>query len=300
VEPALGGDGTTTGAGGCVLACRLPASEANRAVARACEARGVPVRTLHPADAAALPAADGALVLCRLPSGVPAAWAGALLPAERAGRAFLNRPSALLLAHDKPRALAALAAAGLPVPPTVVVQRDGPAALAALPGERFVVKPVSGAAGRGVTMGLSRERAALCAAAFAELSGPVLVQPVLGDGVDRRLFVVGDAVAACFLRHPAAQGGRASLLYGGHGAPWSPDADELALGLAAVRALGLDIAGVDLLRTPDGPVVLEVNACPGLAGIARATGQDLAASIAGLVHATLASTARAAHAGGDG
>lgn len=284
-----GGDGTTTIARGCVLACRLPAAASNLAIARACEARGVPARTLHPAHAAALAPGDDVLVLCRLPSGVPAAWLAALARAERAGRAFLDRPSALAVAHDKPAALARLAEAGLRVPPTACVLRDGPVDLAGLPGERFVVKPAAGAAGRGVTMGLDRARAARCAAAFAEACGQALVQPVLGDGVDRRLLVVGSEVAAAFERHPAAPGGRASLAYGGTGRAWSPTVAERALGLAAARALGLDVAGVDVLCDATGPLVLEVNACPGLAGIGRVTGRDLAGAIADLVRATLAS-----------
>jgi ribosomal protein S6--L-glutamate ligase len=288
VDAPPGGDGTTTSGPGCVLACRMPASEANLAIAAACAARGIPVRTLHPAAAAALGPDDDALILCRLPSGVPAAWTTALLPAERAGRAFLNRPSALAIAHDKPQALLRLAAAGLRVPPTACVMRDGPVRLDALPGERFVVKPVAGAAGRGVTMGLSREQAARCAAAFADASGPVLVQPVLGDGVDRRLFVVGERVVAAFERRPARAGGRANLAYGATGAPWSPDDEEQALGRAAVRALGLDVAGVDLLRDERGPLLLEVNSCPGLAGIVRATGCDVAGAIAGHVGGVIA------------
>jgi ribosomal protein S6--L-glutamate ligase len=279
------------------VACRLPESEANRAIVRACEARGIPARLGHPARIAAQPADDEALILCRLPSGVPAAWTSALLPAERRGRPFLNRPSALAVAHDKARALAVLAAAGLPVPPTVCVMRDGPTSLDALPGSRFVVKPVQGAAGRGVTMGLSRERAARCAAAFAEASGPALVQPLLGDGVDRRLLVVGDSIAAAFARRPRDPGARASLAYGGHAEPWSPDEVEQALGLAAARTLGLDVAGVDMLHDDAGPLLLEVNACPGLAGIGRASGRDVAAAIADLVHATLARSGRADDAG---
>jgi ribosomal protein S6--L-glutamate ligase len=265
----------------------VPANQANLAVVRACEARGISTRVLHPAHAAALGAGDPALILCRLPSGVPVAWTAALLTAERTGTAFLNRPSAVALTHAKPQALERLSAHGLRVPPTACVMRDGPVDLDALPGEQFVVKPVSGAAGRGVTMGLSRVQAARCAAAFAEASGPVLVQPVLGDGVDRRLFVVGDTIVAAIERRPARPGGRASLAYGGTATAWSPPAREQALGLEAARALGLDIAGVDLLRDENGPLVLEVNACPGLVGIAHATGRDVADSIAALVDATL-------------
>ncbi len=258
-----------------------PDSPACRRLVEALDARALSAIALTPA---ALPAAAASLdlALCRLPSGTPP---HALLPlsaCERAGLAFMNRPSRVLNAHDKGGVLERLAQAGLRVIPTVIVVRDAPADLDGLPGDRFVVKPLSGAAGRGVTLGMSRADARARAEAFAEASGPVLVQPQLGDGTDLRLFVVDGEIVASMVRTPARPGGRGSLLYGATAAAHEPRTDEAAAALTAVRTLGLDIAGIDLLRPQDdeAPIILEANACPGLTGIEAATGRDVAGAIA--------------------
>lgn len=280
--------------------CRLPPSPSNLRLLAAFSERGLDPRAVHPV---ALPAhippalrspgraAEAGVLLCRLPSGTPASW---LLPArlaERGGQRFLNRPSALVTAHDKPATLLRLAQAGLPVPPTLCVVRDGPSDLDALPGERFVVKPVAGASGHGVTVGLGRAAASACAAAFADASGPVLVQPLLGEGLDRRLFLVGERIVAAMERRPAGRDGRGNLVYGAQPSPWQPSRDEQRLALDACRALALDVAAVDLLVHDGRALVLEVNSAPGLIGIERATGVDVAGAIATLVTQTLGDAA---------
>jgi ribosomal protein S6--L-glutamate ligase len=259
---------------------------ASRRLTEACEARGLTCETLHPARVPppGSPRAP-ALLLCRLPSGTPPALLVPLLDHEHAGTACLNRPSALRVAHGKHESLRVLAAAGLAVPPTVCVQRDGDSSLDALPGDAFVVKPATGGSGRGVTVGLSREAARRCAEAFADASGAALVQPLLGGGIDRRLFVVGGRVVAALLRRPAGSDGRGNLLYGADAAPLQPTPDEAALALAAVEALSLDVAAADLLEHEGRSILLEVNACPGLAGIEQATGRDVAGAIAELAAA---------------
>ncbi len=235
---------------------------------------GLTVVPVHPDAAYGQPAP--AVVLPRLPSGGSlgqlGAWAASGVP-------YVNGPAAIAAVHDKPAALRRLAAAGIPVPPTVVVTRDAAASLDELPGDRFIVKPVRGAAGRGVSVGWTRAEARDRAAAFADISGPALVQPQLGSGIDRRMFVVDGRIVATMERVPAPGDGRASLLYGGTARRFAPSQEEHALGLSCASALSLDIAGVDLLVTDDGPLVLEVNVCPGLKGIEAATGVDVAAAI---------------------
>ena len=279
----------------CGLVCRLPASPSNERLLAALAGRGLDARVVHPA-ALAPPLAPGAgplatLYFCRLPSGTPPASLLPLRLAERAGLAFLNRPSALAVAHDKPEALARLAAAGLPVPPTRCVVRGGSADLEGLPGERFVVKPAAGASGHGVTVGLDRATASACAAAFADASGPVLVQPLLGDGLDRRLLLAGGRLLAAMERRPERPDGRGNLAYGAQAAALEPSAEETRLALAAVAALALDVAAVDLLVHEGRALVLEVNSAPGLVGIERATGLDVAGELAAFVADRLASLA---------
>ncbi|MGQ0551785.1 MAG: ATP-grasp domain-containing protein [Planctomycetota bacterium] len=261
-----------------LILCRLPASPATASLAQACARRGLPVRLDRPAAARA--AGPSTLLITRLPSGTPPESLWPLQALEAEGRVFVNRPSSLLVAHAKPLALQRLAAAGLPVPATVCVERDAPASLDALPGDRFVVKPAAGSSGRGVLIGLDRATAARAAQAFADASGPVLVQPLLGGGLDRRLLVVDGAVVAAMERVPAGHDGRGNLRYGAQPVAFTPQADQQALALAAARALALDIAAVDLLVDAGQSLILEVNACPGLAGLQRATGLDIASLLA--------------------
>jgi ribosomal protein S6--L-glutamate ligase len=255
---------------------------------QSCADTGLAARWIHPATLPP-PRVEGrraarTVLLPRLPSGTPAEMLLTLDAWERSGAVVLNPASALRLTHDKATCLATLAAAGLAVPPTLCLLRDGPTSLASLPGaeragQLFVVKPATGNSGRGVTVGLTREAAAAAAAAFADASGPVLVQPLLGGGIDRRLFVVGEEIVAAMERRPAPGVGRGNLAYGAEAAAFVPTDAEAELARSAMRVLGLHVAGVDLLRDGDRPLVLEVNSSPGLAGISRATGRDVTAAI---------------------
>jgi ribosomal protein S6--L-glutamate ligase len=271
------------------LVCRQDDAHGVARLLACAAARGLQLRPVAPARLAA-PGDRGApaLAFTRLISGTPPWMLAPLWRAERLGLPFVNPPSALALAHDKAEALAALDAAGLRTVPTALVVRDADAAaaLAALPGERFVLKTVAGAAGRGVVVGLDRAAAARGAAAFADASGPVLVQPVMGGGVDRRLLVVGGRVVAAMERRPDPTG-RANLRVGAAATPFEPDAPQAALAVAAAAALRLDVAGVDLLSDERGPLLLEVNASPGLKGVEAVTGRDVAGAILDLLLARL-------------
>jgi ribosomal protein S6--L-glutamate ligase len=272
------------------LVCRDEDAPGRARLLAASAAAGVALRPVFPAALAA-PGQPGApaLALTRLSSGTPTALLLPLRAAEAAGLQFVNAPSALVVAHEKAAACAALLAAGVPVVPTVVVVRDADprAALAPLAGERFVVKTATGNSGRGVVTGLSRAQAERAAAAFAELSGPVLVQPELGGGVDRRLFVVDGRIVACMERRPG-DGGRANLRVGARALPFEPSTEEIALARRAAAALRLDVAGVDLLHDAGRSLVLEVNASPGLKGIETVTGRDVAGAIVALAARRLA------------
>lgn len=273
-----------------VVVTRLEDASGLARLLAAAAARGLPLEAVAP-HALAAPGRAGApaLALTRLSSGTPRWMLLPLLHAEALGLPFVNPPSALAVAHDKAGALAALEAAGLPVVPTVLVLRDqdAAAAVARLPGERFVVKTLSGASGRGVVAGLARDAAVAAATAFADASGPVLVQPLLGGGVDRRLLVVDGRVAACMERRPGPTG-RANLRVGASAGAFEPGPAEVDIALRAAALLRLHVAGVDLLRDATGPRVLELNASPGLSGIEAATGRDVAGAIVEALAARLA------------
>jgi len=297
--------GQTAGAGPraardqCLILCRASTASDVPALLASCAAGGLHAHWVHPAQQPPAPRSAAALaigrtvILPRLPSGTPVELLLGLQAWERAGARVLNPAGALRTAHDKAACLAALAAAGLPVPPTLCIVRDGPSSIGALPGadrpgQLFVVKPASGSSGRGVTVGIGRAEAERRAAAFADASGPVLVQPFLGGGIDRRLFVVGEVLVAAMERRPAPGLGRGNLAYGAQAGPIEPSAAESALALRAARALGLHVAAVDLLIEGNEPLVLEVNSSPGLTGISRITGVDVAAAITGFMGSLLA------------
>ncbi|GJM21217.1 MAG: hypothetical protein DHS20C15_11320 [Planctomycetota bacterium] len=273
----------------CLLIGRLPESPALLRLARACEAAGLNVRRVDVAGA--LPArvdrpdtGPPPARFLRLPSGTPPQELAALLATRDAERGppgvWLDAPEHVARAQHKARQLACLAAAGLPVPPTLLVGRDGRVPEGELPGEKLVLKPVFGAAGRGVEVALPRAEALRRAADFARLSTPVLVQPWLGGGVDRRVFLVDGECVAGMERRPHAADGRGNAARGADTANWRPDDAQLELARRAASALGLAIAGVDLLESDTGPVVLEVNACPGFAALEACSGVDVAGALA--------------------
>jgi RimK family alpha-L-glutamate ligase len=255
---------------------RTPSAPNVRRLVEAVESRGGVALPGLP-GAASADAAD--VWLTRLGSGTPPHELEAL---EALGTSpWVNDPASLRVTHSKLRALCRLRDAGLPVPATLAVHRDGPCDLSGLPGERFVVKPPTGQAGRGVVVGVTRDQASARARAFADLSGSALVQPWLGEGVDRRVFLVGDEPVAGMERRPAADG-RGNVAQGGEARAWTPPHDALALAREARGVLGLDVAGVDLLEHQGQTLILEVNACPGFTAIEAVTGRDVAGAVASL------------------
>src|SRR5262249_38258949 len=154
-----------------------------------------------------------------------------------------------------------------------------------------------GTQGIGVMLIESDKAARSVIAAFRQIDADILVQEFIADaeGADYRALVVGGEVIAAMRRQAAAGDFRANLHQGGSAAcgPLSrpppprarrpprprPPADERALACHAARAVGLHVAGVDFLRSRRGPLVIEVNASPGLEGIETATGIDVAGAI---------------------
>ncbi|MFT7465093.1 MAG: RimK family alpha-L-glutamate ligase, partial [Pseudohongiellaceae bacterium] len=261
-----------------------------RLLAAAFESRSLPFDVLSPGRFAQLAQAGWpgqsppTTALLRLPSGVSPDDLNALAVAACSGETrWIDAPQRVAAVHDKALCLETLAAAGLPVPPTVVVRRDQALDLSTLDGESFVVKPIRGSSGRGVTVGLSRGDASLAALAYAELCGPALVQPLLGGGIDRRLVLLGGQLVGAMERVPLAEDGRGNTVYGATARRVEPSADEIRLAQNAAQCLGLSIAGVDLLNHEGSPIVLEVNTCPGLAAFVSATGIDLAGALVDLV-----------------
>lgn len=202
---------------------------------------------------------------------------------ETEGMPVVNRPRALEIAIDKYLSLAALARAGLRVPRTVVVQ-DAEAARAAFAalGSSCVAKPIFGSRGRGIAL----VSTATAAATAVSAGGLGYLQEFLPHaGWDVRVLVIGDQTFA--MRRIAAAGEwRTNISLGGRPEAFAPPTGWLELARRAAAAVGADVAGVDILPTDDGPVVLEVNAVPGWQGLQAVTEIDLAHEIAALVERT--------------
>lgn len=197
------------------------------------------------------------------------------------GIPVINPPRALEAAIDKYLATSWLAAAGLPVPRTAVVQSPEAAAVAwrALGGD-CVVKPLFGSQGKGlVRLADTTSLEAWLETACATDAVAYLQEFRPHDGWDIRILVVGER---CFsMRRVAAPGEwRTNLAVGGRAEAWNPPAKWLETARLAAAALGTTIAGVDLLPAPDGsPIVLEVNAVPGWRGLEVALGADVTGAV---------------------
>ncbi len=191
-----------------------------------------------------------------------------------------NPPQAMALACEKFASLAALSAAGLPVPPTVLVRDPAHLRTANPVTARFpvVVKLTHQSQGVGVMLAESRAALESLLDTLWLLQQPVLVQRFYPEaaGQDTRLMVVGGEVVAAVIRTAPEGDFRSNLHRGGRAVAHTPTPPEVFLALKAARALGLNVAGVDLLSTHDGPVVLEVNAFAGFEGLEQATGVDVA------------------------
>jgi ribosomal protein S6--L-glutamate ligase len=194
-----------------------------------------------------------------------------------------NKSDAVLRARDKLRCLQLLAQQGLGLPSTVFGDNpdDTTDLLAMLGKPPHVIKLVEGAQGQGVVLAEKISGSRSVIEAFRGLYANFLVQEFIAEakGADVRCFVVGGKVIAAMRRQAKSGEFRSNLHRGGsaEATRLTPAENDAAIRAAAV--MGLGIAGVDLLRSKRGPLVLEVNSSPGLEGIESATGVDVAGEI---------------------
>jgi len=202
---------------------------------------------------------------------------------ELTGCFVLNSGGSVALAHDKFNSLQALAQANVPVPPTVLVKHplSVPSALREIGGLPAIFKPLSGAQGMGVILIESEAVANSLVGLGWEWNQPCLLQKFYPEaaGEDLRFIVIsGDVVAG--MKRVAKKGDwRANFHSGGKGECYEPTVHDMRLALRSTKAIGLNFCGVDILLTNNGPVVVEVNASPGLQEISRVTGVDVAGEL---------------------
>ncbi len=197
-----------------------------------------------------------------------------------AGATPLNDLEGMAVAFDKLRTAEALAYAGVPTPRSILAKDfdNLEFAIDAVGGAPVVIKPVTGAQGRGVMLAESRAAAVAILENLIVTGRDHLVQELVPEalGEDRRLLVLDGQVIAAVRRRARPGEFRPNVHRGGRAEAIEPTSTETERAIAAARAVGLRFAGVDLLESSQGPVVVEVNGSPGLEGIEGATGLDLA------------------------
>jgi ribosomal protein S6--L-glutamate ligase len=194
-----------------------------------------------------------------------------------------NTSDSVLSARDKLRSLQILAAKGLDMPATVFGDNpDDTADVLAMLGEPpHVIKLNEGSQGTGVVLAEKRSASQSVIEAFRGLYANFLVQEFIAEakGTDLRCFVVGKKVVAAMQREASPGEFRANIHRGATAKAATLSAEERRIAVRAAAALGLGVAGVDMLRSKRGPLILEVNASPGLEGIEAATGVNVAGAI---------------------
>ncbi|HRQ61377.1 MAG TPA: RimK family alpha-L-glutamate ligase, partial [Alphaproteobacteria bacterium] len=145
-------------------------------------------------------------------------------------------------------------------------------------GAPLVIKLLEGTQGKGVVLAETEDAAESTINAFKSLGVNILVQEFVSEskGVDLRCFVVGDQVVASMERHAAKGEFRANIHLGGTGHPVEITPEERDMAIDSAQCVGLAVSGVDIIRSKTGPKVLEVNSSPGLEGVERTTGIDIA------------------------
>jgi ribosomal protein S6--L-glutamate ligase len=190
---------------------------------------------------------------------------------------------ALLRSREKLRSLQILARAGLGLPKTVFTNysRNVKEIVQAAGGAPVVVKLLEGTQGLGVVLAETDNAAESVIDAFNGLKVRVIVQEFIAEakGADIRAFVVDGVVVGAMKRQAKKGEFRSNLHRGGTAEVIELNEEEENAALKAARVMGLGICGVDMLQSKSGPLILEVNSSPGLEGIEKATGKNIAKSI---------------------
>lgn len=202
---------------------------------------------------------------------------------ETMGIYTLNESIAISRSRDKFRSLQLLARKGIPMPRTSFAQSpdDTEDLIRMVNGAPLVIKLLEGTQGKGVILADSHQSAVSIINAFKEMSANILVQEFIEEsrGTDIRCFVIGDKVVAAIKRQAKEGEFRANVHQGGKAMKVKLSPQERSIAIAAAKTMGLKVAGVDLIRSNNGPLVLEINSSPGLEGIEKATHVNIAAKI---------------------
>ncbi|HEX7803243.1 MAG TPA: 30S ribosomal protein S6--L-glutamate ligase [Pseudoxanthomonas sp.] len=267
-----------------------------RRLVEAARTRGHTVRVLDPLRCYMRIASDGFsmhykgkpisgydAVIPRIGASITRYGTAVLRQLEMMGSYTPNPSDAILRARDKLRAHQLLAAQGIGMPITVFGDNpdDTVDLLSMLGPPPHVIKLNEGTQGAGVMLTEKPSASRSVIEALRGLYANFVVQEFIAEaqGADLRCFVVGDRVVASMRRQAPEGDFRSNLHRGGTAEPVEASQAEKDVAVRAARSLGLNVAGVDLIRAQRGPLVLEVNSTPGLEGIEQVCGQDIAGSI---------------------
>jgi ribosomal protein S6--L-glutamate ligase len=195
----------------------------------------------------------------------------------------VNESIGISRSRDKLRSLQLLARKGIGLPVTVFAHKTAKPedAINLVGGAPVIIKLLEGTQGIGVILGETAKAAESIIQAFGGVNANILVQEYIAEakGEDIRCIVVGGRVIASMKRRGKEGDFRSNLHRGGSAKPVRITPQERATAIAAAKAMGLNVCGVDMLRSNHGPVVMEVNSSPGLEGVEQATGVDVAGAV---------------------
>lgn len=202
---------------------------------------------------------------------------------EMMGVFSLNESVGISRSRDKLRSLQLLSRkdVGLPVTGFANSPDDVRDLIKIASGAPLVIKLLEGTQGIGVVMAETTKAAESVITAFMELDANILTQEFIkeSNGEDIRCFVIGDKVVASMMRKAKEGEFRSNLHRGGSALKVKITPEERRTAVRAAQVLGLNVAGVDMMRSSRGPLVLEVNSSPGLEGIEKTSGVDVASKI---------------------
>ena len=232
-----------------------------------------------------LPAFDA--IVPRIGASVTFYGTAVLRQFEMMGAYPLNESVAISRSRDKLRSLQLLSRKGIGMPNTGFAHDpdDIQDLIKMAGGTPLVIKLLEGTQGIGVVLAETKKAAESVIEAFMGLKANIMVQEYIKEagGSDIRCFVVGDKVVAAIKRQAQPGEFRSNLHRGGSASLVRITPTERATAVKAAKIMGLNVAGVDLLRSERGPLVMEVNSSPGLEGIETATGKDVAGMIIGFI-----------------
>lgn len=228
-------------------------------------------------------------IIPRIGSSVTQYGLSVLRQFEMAGVWSLNESVAIGRSRDKLRALQILAKAGLGLPLTAFAHdpRQTDEVIKAVNGPPVVIKLLEGTQGIGVVLAETMSSAKSVIEAFRGANVNILVQEFIKEagGTDIRAFVIGGKVVAAIKRTGAPDEFRSNLHRGGSAEVIRITPEERSTAVRAAKRMGLNVCGVDMLRSNHGPVIMEVNSSPGLEGIEKATGIDVAGRVIEFIEA---------------